>query len=92
MLRLMCGVIVVDAESFRPTRHGHDVYIHDHCLRYRHNYALFNQLLDSNLFTHRMFSFKREASSETYGPRVYSPSYIFISIKRKPKNILLQFN
>ena len=35
--------------------------------RYRHNFALFYQLLDSNLFTHHMFSFKREDSSETYG-------------------------
>ena len=26
----MCGVIVVDAESFRSTCHGHDAYIHDH--------------------------------------------------------------
>ena len=67
----MCGVIVVDVESFRSTCHGSDAYIRDHCLRYRHNYALFYQLLDSNLFTLRMFSFKREASSETYGPRDY---------------------
>ena len=49
----MCGVIVVDAESFRSTLHGHDAYVHGHCLRYRHNYALFYQLLGSNLFTHR---------------------------------------
>ena len=28
--RLMCGVIVVDAESFRSTCHGRDAYIHDH--------------------------------------------------------------
>ena len=26
----MCGVIVVDAESFRSTCHGRDAYIHDH--------------------------------------------------------------
>ena len=56
--------------------------------RYSHNYALFYLLLDSNLFTHRMFSFKREASSETYGPRVYFPSYIFRSINQKYKNIV----
>ena len=49
--RLMCGVIVVDAKSFRSTSHGHDAYVHDHCLRYRHNFALFYQLLGSNLFT-----------------------------------------
>ena len=28
--RLMCGLIVVDAESFRPTCCGRDAYIHDH--------------------------------------------------------------
>ena len=84
----MCRVIVVDAESFRSTCHVCDAYIHDHCLRYRHNYALFYQLLNSNLFTHRMFSFKGEASSETYGPRVYFPSYIFISINQKTQKYL----
>ena len=42
------------------------------------NYALFYQLLDSNLFTHRnTYAILREATSETYGPRVYSPSYKF---------------
>ena len=30
MSRSMCGVIVVDAESFRSTCHGRDAYIHDH--------------------------------------------------------------
>ena len=79
----MCGVIVVDAESFRSSCHGRDAHIHDHCLGYRHNYALFYQLLNSNLFTHRMFSFKREASTETYGPRVYFPSYYFQIYKTK---------
>ena len=44
--------------------------------RYSHNYALFYQLLDSNLFTHRnTYSILREATSETYGPRVYLLSY-----------------
>ena len=86
--RSMCGVIVVDVESYRSTCHGRDAYIHDHCLRYFHNYALFYQLLNSNLFTHRMFSFKREASSETYGPRVYFPSYIFRSIKPKTQKYI----
>ena len=28
--RSMCGVIVVDAVSFRSTCHGRDAYIHDH--------------------------------------------------------------
>ena len=41
--------------------------------RYSHNYALFYQLLDSNLLTHRnTYAILREDTSETYGPRVYS--------------------
>ena len=60
----------------------------DHCLRYHHNFALFYQLLNSNFFTHSMFSFKREDSSETYGPRVYFPSYIFRSTKPKIQKYL----
>ena len=45
---------------------------------YSHNYALFYQLLDGNLFTHRnTYAILREAPSETYGPRVYFPSYKF---------------
>ena len=44
--------------------------------RYSHNYALFYQLLDSNLFTDRKtYAILREASSETYVPRVYLLSY-----------------
>ena len=46
--------------------------------RYSHNYALFYQLLDSNLFSHRNnYAILREATSETYGSRVYFPSYKF---------------
>ena len=46
--------------------------------RYAHKYAQFYQLLDSNLFTHRnTYAILREATSETYGPRVYFPSYKF---------------
>ena len=45
--------------------------------RYSHNYVLFYQLLDSNLFTHRnTYAILREATSETYGPRVYLLSYL----------------
>ena len=41
--------------------------------RYYHKYAQFFQLLNSNLFTHRrILMLLREATSETYGPRVYS--------------------
>src|SRR3954464_1714188 len=40
--------------------------------RYSHNYAQFCQLLNNNLFTHRrIIMLLREATSETYGPRVY---------------------
>ena len=41
--------------------------------RYSHNYAQFCQLLNNNLFTHCIkLMLSREATSETYGPRVYS--------------------
>ena len=54
--------------------------------RYSHNYAQFYQLLDSNLFTHRnTYTILREATSETYGPRVYLPSYYY------PINLLFLF-
>ena len=43
--------------------------------RYSHNYALFYQLLDSNLFTHLDYAILREATSKTYAPRVYLLSY-----------------
>ena len=84
----MCGVIVVDAGRSRSTCHGRDAYIHDHCLGYRHKLALFYQLLNSNLFTHRMRSFKRETSSENYGPWVYSYHIISRSIKPKTQKYL----
>ena len=46
--------------------------------RYSHNYALFNRLHDSNLYTHHnTYAILREATSATYGPRVYFPSYNF---------------
>ena len=37
-------------------------------LGYRHDYLKFYQFPNSNLFTHRLLSFMREATSETYGP------------------------
>ena len=46
--------------------------------RYSHNYSFFYQLLDTNFFTHRnSYAILREATSETYVPRVYLPSYYF---------------
>ena len=71
--------------------------------RYSHNYALFYQLLDSNLFTHRnTYAILREATSETYGPWVYSLSYkfpiyfilqslLFNLYHKNTKNIILSY-
>ena len=71
----MCGVIVVDAGRSRSI--VTDVMpIYMIMPRYSHNYALFYQLLDNNLFTHRnTYAILREATSETYGPRVSFSSY-----------------
>ena len=45
--------------------------------RYSHNYAQFCQLLNSNLFTHhKILMLLREATSETYGPRVFFLIYL----------------
>ena len=73
----MCGVIVVDAAGVGLL--VADVMpIYLILPRYSHNYALFYQLLDSNLFTHRnTYAILREATSETYGPWVYLLSYKF---------------
>ena len=58
----------------------------------------FYQLPNSNLFTHRLLFFSREATSETYGPRVsfhhiclcdlFSFAFIFRSIKPKIQKYL----
>src|SRR3954468_13845156 len=71
--------------------------------RYSHNYAQLCQLLNSNLFTNRrILMLLREATSETYGPRVYSHHInlhpfiiallfyfsLCISIPKIPKNII----
>ena len=90
----MCGVIVVDAGRSRSTNIGRDGY--------RHEYLKFYQLPNSNLFTHRLLFFSREATSETYGPRVFFLIYLPLRstfllllfsdlLIRKPKNTLLQF-
>ena len=44
---------------------------------YRHDYLKFYQLPNSNLFTHRMLFFSREATSEIYGPWVSSLLFAF---------------
>ena len=65
---------------------------------YRHNYLKFYRSPNSNMFTHRLLFFSREATSETYGPRVsfhhiclcglFSFAFTFRSIKPKIKKYL----
>src|SRR3990170_16682 len=64
----MCGVIVVDAGRSRSTNLGRDAYIHDHFLGYRHDYSLFYQLPNSNLFTHRMLFSREKPLVKTMAP------------------------
>ena len=88
----MCGVIVVDAGRSRSTNLGRDAYIHDHCLGYRHNYFLFYQLPNSNLFTHCML-FSREkplVKSTAHGSVSYH--IIFRSINPKIKILCCTFS
>ena len=73
--------------------------------RYSHNYAQFCQLLNSNSFTHRKILMPlREATSETYGPRVYlhhinlpTLSYFLFHLfylhlyRKNTKNIILSY-
>jgi len=67
----MSGVIVVDAGGV-SLLFSDVMPIYVIIPRYSHNYAQFCQLLNSNLFTHRrILMLSREATSETYGPRVY---------------------
>ena len=67
----MSGVIVVDAGGVGLLV-SDMMPIYMIIPRYSHNYAQFYQLLNSNLFTHRkILMLLREATSETYGPRVY---------------------
>ena len=66
----MCGVTVVDAESFWSTWHGRDAYIHDHCLDIllnMHSSINCSGVICSPTVIHAIM---REATSETYGPRV----------------------
>ena len=69
---------------------------------YRHDYLKFYQLPNSNLFTQRLLFFSREATSETYGPRVSFSYYLPLQstfplhlfsdlLNQKYKNTLLQF-
>ena len=87
----MCGVIVVDAGRSQSTCHRRDAHIHDHCLRYHHNYALFYQLLNSNLFTHHMLYSREKPLVKPMAPGSIF-HHIFSDLQtKKPKNTVLQF-
>src|SRR3990170_4306061 len=81
----MGGVIVVDAGRSLSTCLGRDAYIHDHRLGYRHNYALFYQLPNSNLFTHHLLSLREKPLVKTMAPGLSFNIY-------KTKNTSLPFN
>ena len=74
----MCGVIVVDAESFRSTCHGRDAYIHNHCLDVLITMHFSINCLAVICSPTVIYDILREATSETYGPRV-SFAYYLIS-------------
>ena len=81
----MGGVIVLDAGRSRSTCHGRDAYIHDHCLTYHHNYALFYQLLNSNLFTHCMLYSREKPLVKPMPPGLFSIIYFQIYKPKKTK-------
>ena len=83
--RSMCGVIVVDAESFRSTWHRRDAYFHGHCLRYRHNFALFYQLLDSNCLPTVCFLSREKPLEKPMAPGLFWIIYFQIYKPKPPK-------
>ena len=95
----MCGVIVVDAESFRSLDTDVMPIFHNHCLRYRHNFALFYQLLDSNFFTHSILLCWEKPLVKPVVPgsifhhisfrSTILQSFSFRSINQKPQKYLL---
>ena len=70
----MCGVIVVNAELFRSTCHGRDAYIHDHAITMCFSINCSTVICSPTI----RYAILREATTETYGPRVYLPSYKFL--------------
>ena len=84
----MSGVIVVDEGRSQSTNLGRDAYIHDHCLEYRHNYLLFCQLPNSNLFTHRMLFSRAKPLVKSTGPGSIFYHIIFRSIIPKTQKYL----
>ena len=84
----MCGVIVVDAGKSRSTNLGRDAYIHDHCLGYHHNYFLFYELPNSNLFTHHMLFSREKPLVKSMAPESIFYHIVFRSIIPKTQKYL----
>ena len=105
--RSMCGVIVIDEGMSRSTNLGRDAYILIIALGYRHNYSMFYQLPNNNLFTHHMLFSREKPLVKSTAPGLFShdifsdlycylpfylfASFIFRSILPKPKNTSLNF-
>ena len=81
------SLLILDVMPIKWSLHG-----------YRHDYLKFYQSPNSNLFTHRLLFFSREATSQTYFPGslshiiclcdLFSFSFIFRSIKLKIQKYL----
>jgi hypothetical protein len=67
-----------------------DAYIHDHCLRYRHNFTISINCSAVICSPTVLFAILREACSETYGPQVYFPSYKFLIYYISFRSTILQ--
>ena len=84
----MCGVIVVDAGRSRSTNLGRDAYIHDHCHGYLHNYLLYYQFSNGNLFTHRMLFSQKKPLVKSMAPGSIFDHIVFRSIIPKPQKCI----
>ena len=89
--QLMCGVIVVDAGRSRSTNLGRDAYIHDHFLGYHHNYLLFYQFPNNNLFTHHMLFPQEKPLAKSTAPGLFSIIKFSDILYKNPRNTLLHF-
>ena len=79
----MCGVIVVDARNMDMTPIFTIIAL-DIIITLRFSINCSTVICSPTV----LFAFKREASSETYGPGVYFPPYIFTSINQKTQKYL----
>ena len=82
----MCGVIVVDACRSQSTCLVRDAYIYDHCLGYHHDYSVFYQLPNCNLFTHCMLFSREKPLVNTMAP---GSTFIIYKIQKYLAAILL---